>query len=91
MRCLACGHELSEQTCGFNVRNGFVCMRHERETMSIFTIEHGGAKEIHSNVREAVGSLENLMRDAEHGESYTITRSSMPVLHFFDMREFEGF
>ena len=91
MKCLVCGQDFSESACGFHVRNGFVCMRHEREQISTFEIEHGGAKEIHSNILEVMQSLEILMREAENGESYTITRGSMPVLEFFDLEEFQGF
>ena len=91
MKCLACGHDFSEQACGFHVRNGFICMRHEKETISTCTIEHDGSKEIHSSILEAMQSLEYLMQEAEHGESYTVTCGSMPVLEFFDLEEFQGF
>ena len=91
MKCLACGHDFSESACGFHLRNGFVCMRHEREQISTLEIEHGGVKEIHTDILEAMQSLENLMRDAEQGESYTITRGNMLVLEFFDLEEFQGF
>ena len=91
MKCLVCGHDFSESACGFFLRNGYVCMRHEKEVISTFSIEHDGVKEIHSNILEAMQSLENLMHDAEQGESYTITRGSMSVLEFFDLEEFQGF
>lgn len=66
-------------------------MRHEKEQISTIEIEHGGVKEIHSNILEAMQSLGNLMYDAEQGESYTIARGSMPALEFFNMEEFQGF
>lgn len=91
MKCLVCGHDFSESACGFHVRSGYVCMRHERSTIPTFEIEYGGVKEIHSNILEAMQSLEILMREAEDGESYTITRGNMPVFEFFNLEEFQGF
>jgi len=90
-RCLCCEKEY-ENAAGFQTKNGFVCMRHEFEDITTFTVSFPGMGDIvFKHKFEADNFIEEDMAESEGKyEEYKTTVGKMNALEFNNLEEWDG-
>lgn len=93
-KCLVCNGEFDDTDTGFNLRNGFVCLGCEHETMTVYKITEakpGNALYL-SSLEETMEEIEaGLIWEEGSGDGYTVTSHKVKALWYYDLPEFGGF
>lgn len=91
VRCLICKKEMNNPA-GFQTRNGFICMRHENEEITTFTVSYPGMGDIVFNHKfDADNFIEEDMAESEGKyEDYKTKVGKMNALEFNNLEEWDG-
>jgi len=73
------------------MRHGYICMRHEGQTMEVFEVEHYCGKYIDKDADSIVVMVQSELENCEVGDSFTVTKREIPVVQYYGLPEFGGF